>query len=195
MSYDAESYGGSLERPGLKSSRGIKVLASPIATSNFVNLIETLRPEGRPESAGFSRIIKQGGRDVVVTLQTDEERRWMGPADEAPLGMAAAHAITRERKFLLRRGLAPGIYTVSKTVYADEDPDSGELQTHVRENVRSLLTLGRAVDADTTRRANEEEVAHAIDTLFLGAMEVAVDYLAPSSGDNPATAVPVTPWG
>ncbi|HEY5235698.1 MAG TPA: hypothetical protein VIJ14_05935, partial [Rhabdochlamydiaceae bacterium] len=93
------------------------------------------------------------------------------------------------------KGLAPGIYTLTKTVYADEDPDSGELQTHVQENVRSFLTLGREVDADTTRRANEEEVTHAIDTLFLSVMEVSVDYLAPSSGDNPASSVrAATPW-
>jgi len=193
MSYDSKSYRGTLER-GLSPGRDVNVLASHDTTDNFVNLIRSLRPKDRPEPGGFSRTMPQGKRDIIVTLLTEEERQWLG-RDGAQLGLASAFAIARQRRFLWKKDLAPGIYTVTKTVYADEDSDHGELQTHVQENVHSIVRLGRPVDTVSTRLANEEEVVQAIDTLFLNAMAVTVDYLAGSSPDNPAIPVSAaTPW-
>ena len=193
MSYDSKSYRGTLEgvRP---PSRDPDIPASPGTTDSFLSIIQSLRPESAADSASFSRVLQHHNRPIVIELLPDEaEYRPYGLGQ--PLGLAAAHDITRRRRLLWKKGLAPGLYDVTETVFAEQtgSPARTDLQVNIRENVRSVLTLGRAVDTASTRPAHEEEVVQAIDMIFLAAAGVTAAYTPLSSPDNPMV-VPSTPY-
>jgi hypothetical protein len=186
MSYDSKNYRGTLE--GVRPlGRGFNILASPATTDSFVDIIQSVRPEGVADSEGFSEVLQHDDRRIVVELHPDDEYQRL-ELGEPPLGMAVAHNVARRRRFLWKKGLAPGMYTVTKTVFAEQTADQTDRQTHVQENIRSFVTLGQPVDTLSTRRANEDEVVAAIDTIFMAAAMVTTEYTPVGTPDNPMIA-------
>ena len=190
MSYDSKSYRGTLEGIQPPSSE-LDVLVSTITTESFVDIIESLRPESAAGLVNFSRELQHHHQPIVVKLHPDADKYRPYGVDR-PLGLAAAHNITSRKQFLWKKGLAPGIYTVSKTVFAEQTAGQADLQAKVQENICSYVTLGRAVETMSTRPAYEAEVVDAIDTIFLAAIRATTVYTPLDSPDNPMVLPPAS---
>lgn len=186
MGYDGNSYKGTL-----KGNRHLapdtNIWASPATTDSFIEIVESVRPEGARNSESFSEVLRHDDWPIVVESHPPERYQRLG-LGQPPLGLAVAHNVARQRRFLWKRGLAPGIYTVTKTVFVEQAAPQLNRQASVQEHVSSFHTLGQRVDSLSTRQANEDEVVAAIDTIFMAAAMVTTEYTPACTPDNPMIA-------
>jgi hypothetical protein len=192
MGYSTGDYRGKLGQvsPPMPAP---ETLGLPATTDGFIDVIRSLSP---PEDAAgpedFSKIL-QHDRLPIVVEHLGEEHRWLGTGK--PFGVAAAHNVARRRRPLLKKGLVPGIYTITKTVFVEqtEGADQSGLAAKVQENFRPLIPLGRPGGTTEVRPATEEEVVQAIDTVFMAAAGITTEYVPSNSPDNPASVAVVPP--
>jgi hypothetical protein len=181
MGYDESNIGGSL--PAHPPS--IEAEATPAVTGRLIELIEGLRPATSRLGEDFTKLIRHDGKDVV--LQYNPHGEPYPNLRERPLGIAAVHDVSRKRKLLWSRHLAPGLYTVRKTVFVErvEDNYFQQRRANVETRVQTLFTLGRKVNSAEVRPATKAEVVEVIDNLFMASAGVTMAYTADNSPDDP----------